>query len=69
MSDKETNKWGVDVSLTGTDGNAFALLGTCKKAARKANIDNKEIDNFMQEAMQGDYDHLLRTCMKYFNVN
>lgn len=65
----ETNKFNVDVSLVGTDGNAFALLGSCSKAARKAGIEDTEINKFLDEAKQGDYDHLLRTCMKYFNVN
>ena len=65
----ETNKFNVDVSLVGTDGNAFMLLGTCSKAARKAGIEDTKINKFLDEAKQGDYDHLLRTCMKYFNVN
>tara|TARA_R110000851_G_scaffold325953_1_gene494232 strand:- start:662 stop:868 length:207 start_codon:yes stop_codon:yes gene_type:complete len=64
----ETNKFGVEVELTSRDGNAFALLGTCSKAAKKANIERAKIHQFTQEAMQGDYDHLLRTCMKYFEV-
>jgi len=65
----ETNKFNVDVSLVGTDGNAFALLGSCSKAARSAGIEDTKINQFLDEAKQGDYDHLLRTCMKYFNVN
>ena len=63
----ETNKFNVDVDLVGKDGNA--LLGSCSKAARKAGIEDAEINKFLDEAKQGDYDHLLRTCMKYFNVN
>ena len=65
----DTNKFGVEVTLTGTDGNAFALLGACSSAAKKAKIDRQEIHRFTQEAMQGDYDHMLRTCMKYFEVS
>ncbi len=65
----ETNKFGVEVQLSGNDGNAFMVLGSCSKAARRANIDKQEIDKFTQEAMMGDYDHLLRTCMKYFDVS
>lgn len=65
----ESNKFNVDVSLVGVDGNAFMLLGTCQKAARKAGVEDAKINQFIDEAKQGDYDHLLRTCMKYFNVN
>jgi|TARA_R100000152_G_C6654979_1_gene95521 hypothetical protein len=65
----ETNKFNVDVDLVGKDGNAFMVLGICQKAARRAGIEDTEINKFLDEAKQGDYDHLLRTCMKYFNVN
>ena len=62
------NKFNVDVDLVGKDGNAFMVLGLCQKAARRAGIEDAEINKFLDEAKQGDYDHLLRTCMKYFNV-
>ena len=65
----ETNKFNVDVDLVGQDGNAFMVLGICQKAARKAGIEDTKINQFLDEAKQGDYDHLLRTCTKYFNVN
>ena len=58
----DSNKFNVDVNLIGQDGNAFMVLGLCQKAARN------EINQFIDEAKKGDYDHLLRTCMKYFNV-
>lgn len=65
----ETNKFNVDVDLVGQNGNAYMVLGICQKAARKAGIEDTKINQFLDEAKQGDYDHLLRTCMKYFNVN
>jgi len=57
------------VKLVGTDGNAFALMGTCTKAARRANWPKETIDAVMAEAMSGDYDNLLVTLMKYFEVS
>ena len=59
----------VQVQLTGNDGNAFAILGNCQKAARQAGLTKDQIDEFVNEAMSGDYDHLLHTCMKYFEVD
>ena len=59
----------VQVQLTGNDGNAFAILGNCQKEARRAGLTKDQIDEFMNEAMAGDYDHLLQTCMKYFEVD
>lgn len=63
---KETSK--PSVKLVGTDGNAFAILGACRKAARKAGWVQVQIDSFMKEAMSGSYDNLLSTCCTYFNV-
>ena len=59
----------LKISLLGKDGNAFSILGACKKAAREHEISNEEIEKFMEEAMSGDYDHLLQTCMRWFNIS
>jgi hypothetical protein len=59
----------VTVQLTGRDGNAFIILGRVSGALRKAGAPAEHIDLFMEEAMSGDYDHLLQTCMKWVDVN
>lgn len=51
--------------LTGTDGNAFAILGKARRVALKHKLNWGEIQ---KEATAGDYDHLLATMMKYFTV-
>ena len=52
------------VQLTGEDGNAFFVLGKVRKAIKKS--DHPELaEQFMKEAMSGDYNNLLVTCMKY----
>jgi len=58
----------VEVKLVGTDGNAFALISVVRKALRKAEVSQEEIDEFVAEATSGDYNHLLRTCMTWVNV-
>lgn len=58
----------IRVELTGNDGNAFAVLGRCRRAAESAGLADDEIDAFMTEATAGDYDHLLRTAMRWFDV-
>ena len=58
----------VKVQLTGKDGNAFFVLGACTKAAKRAGIDRGEIEKFKSEAVSGDYNNLLRTCMEWFDV-
>lgn len=59
----------VNIRLVGLDGNAFGILGRCQVAARKAGLTRIEINEFLDEATSGDYNHLLRTCMKYFSCD
>jgi hypothetical protein len=61
-------KYKTTVKLSGTDGNAFAILGKVARALREAGAPKDEIDLFNEEAMSGDYDHVLRTCMKWVDV-
>jgi len=56
------------LKLVGEDGNAFNILGKAQREARAAGCDEETINQFMSEATSGDYDHLLQTCMKYFEV-
>ena len=58
----------VDVRLVGEDGNAFAILGICYRAAQQQGVPAEDVKAFMQEAIAGDYDHLLVTCQKWFAV-
>ena len=58
----------ITVQLVGQDGNAFAILGRCRAAMKKAKLPESEIDNFIKEATSGNYDHLLATCIEWFNV-
>lgn len=73
----QTLPYPVKVQLTGTDGNAFALMGEVTDALARhlreeTDLTASEIqavkDEFTKEATSGDYDHLLRTCMKWVEV-
>lgn len=61
-------KFDTTVKLVGTDGNAFALLGKVKAGLQKAGATPVEVKEFLDEAMSGDYNHLLRTCTEWVNV-
>ena len=58
----------ITVQLTGQDGNAFAVLGRVFRALRAAGIGEAEVAEFHRQATSGDYAHLLRTCMKWVDV-
>jgi len=60
-----TNK--PTVKLTGTDGNAFAILGKVQRALVAAGL-HEGAKAFMAEATTGDYNHLIKTAMKYVEV-
>lgn len=61
-------KYDITVRLTGTDGNAFALMGRVTGTLRKAKVPESDIMAFRTAATSGDYNHLLRTCMEWVNV-
>jgi hypothetical protein len=58
----------IKVKLVGTDGNAFAVLGKISAALKKAGVPKDERDEFFNEAMSGDYNHLIGTAMQWVDV-
>lgn len=60
---------GIEVKLSGEDGNAFAIMGAVSKALRSAGVSAKEIQEYNDESMLGDYDDLIQTAMKWVRVS
>jgi hypothetical protein len=58
----------ITVKLLGKDGNAFSILGAVAKELKLSKVPKSEIDAFMEEAMSGDYNKLLSTCMSWVTV-
>lgn len=56
------------VKLIGEDGNAFAILGACKRAARDAGWSREQIDALLKDMMSDDYNHLLCVASENFEV-
>ena len=56
------------VKLVGNDGNAFVILGSCSRAARKAQWSAEKVKEFQDKAMAGNYDHLLKVVGEYFEI-
>ena len=53
----------IEIDLTGPDGNAFFLIGTAMKLARKVGFDAEAIRS---EMMAGDYENLIKVFDDYF---
>ena len=56
------------VKLIREDGNAFNILGKVQKALKDAGASKEYIEEYVKEALAGDYNHLLSTTMKYVDV-
>ena len=55
----------LNFKLAGQNGNAFVLMGVFSGAARKAKWAKADIDKVLEEAMSGDYDHLLKSLILF----
>jgi hypothetical protein len=68
MREQQSDTTMPTVELIGHDGNAFAVLGRCRRAARAAGWSDEQWARFEGEACSGDYDHLLATVILNFEV-
>ena len=57
-----------ELKLIGEDGNAFFIICRAESAAKEFGWSQEKIDKFIEEAESGDYNNVLTTCRKYFNI-
>ena len=60
---KDKKEIGIQIDLTGPDGNSFMLIGRAINLAKQLGMDGKAIQT---EMMKGDYENLLNVFEKYF---
>jgi hypothetical protein len=58
----------ITVELVGHDGNAYNILARCRQAMRSAGVPQAQMEAFMREATAGDYNHLLATALRWFEI-
>ena len=63
MAIKKKTSRGIEIDLTGPEGNAYVLLGYAEQYATQLGLDNEKIQ---EEMMSGDYKNLVQTFDKYF---
>ena len=63
MIKSKKQKLGIEIDLTGPDGNAFVLIGTAGNLAKQLGFDGKTIRT---EMMAGDYENLVNVFDKHF---
>ena len=54
---------GIEIDLTGPDGNAFMLIGRASNLAKQLGLDSKEIQTKM---MSGDYENAVNVFDENF---
>jgi len=54
-----------EVQLVGIDGNAMSIIAVVRKALQKEGNSLDVINAFTEEAMSGDYDHVLQAALAY----
>jgi hypothetical protein len=58
----------VRVKLSGRDGNAWSVIARVGEALKRAKVPPDEISRYTDESVSGDYDHLLKTAMRWVDV-
>lgn len=56
------------LKLIGVNGNAFNVIALARRTARKAGWTEEQIKEYTKEATASDYNHVLTTTMKFFDV-
>lgn len=63
MIKSKQKKRGLEIDLSGPEGNVFFLIGTANKLAKQLGIDGKEIQTQM---MSSDYENAIEVFDKHF---
>jgi hypothetical protein len=59
----------VKVQLMGPHGGFFPTVAAVQAAMRRAGVPLQDLSNFFQDATAGDEDNLLRTCLRWVDVD
>ena len=63
MIKSKNEKGGIEVDLTGPEGNAFVLIGYARKWSKQLGLNPDEVE---MEMTSGDYENLVGVLEKYF---
>jgi hypothetical protein len=63
MIKSKSTKSGIEIDLTGPQGNVFFLIGTARNLAKQLGLDSAEIQ---KEMMSGDYENAVNVFDKNF---
>lgn len=58
----------IEVKLVGEDGNAFMILGRVSNDLRANGVEREEVDQYVAEATDGDYENLLAVTAQWVSI-
>ena len=61
-------KRGIELDLTGPDGNAYVLMGYARKFGKQLGYDEDRIERIIDEMTLTDYEGLLHTFDREFGT-
>jgi hypothetical protein len=59
----------IHVKLLGENGNAYAILARTARALKVGDVSKKRRDEYLKEAMCGNFQELVQTTMKWVNCD
>jgi len=59
----------VKVQVTGPHGGFYPTVAAVQAAMRRAGVPLQELSNFYQDAAESSDDNLLRTCLRWVDVD
>ena len=62
-------KPGIEIDLTGPQGNAYVLLATARDLARRLQYSQEELDDLINEMKGSDYEYLVQTFDDHFGLH
>jgi len=58
----------IVVHLIGATGDMWSVVGQVRRAMMNANVPDDTIAVFVREATAGNYNHMIRVCMAWVNI-
>ena len=59
----------VSVQLSGEDGNAMSIMARTRRALLDAGVPPSEVSAYLDDAMSGDYEHVLAVTANTVTVS
>ena len=56
------------VELSGTDGNAYFVMGKIRKALVRAKVPKEVVDEYIEISKSGDYGKVIATASEYADI-